>query len=56
MSEGFHSEIREADGSLDATARIVDAGGSDDERLVEAALPGASFWPVLFGVGLGWRF
>ena len=38
MSEGFHSEIREADGSLDATARIVDAGGSDDERLVEAAL------------------
>ena len=38
MSEGFHSEIREGDGSLDATARIVDAGGSDDERLVEAAL------------------
>ena len=38
MSDGFRSEIREADGSLDATARIVDAGGDDEERLVEAAL------------------
>jgi Holliday junction DNA helicase RuvB len=38
MSSGFHSELREADGSFDATARVVDASGSDDERLVEAAL------------------
>lgn len=40
MSDGFRSEIREADGldGLDATARIVDAGGSDDERVIEAAL------------------
>lgn len=38
MSEGFRCEIREADGSLAATARVVDAAGSDDERLVEAAL------------------
>uniref|UniRef100_UPI0009FAD9DF Holliday junction branch migration DNA helicase RuvB n=1 Tax=Kribbia dieselivorans TaxID=331526 RepID=UPI0009FAD9DF len=46
MSErpGFHSEIVEAgpgewsDGSYDATARVVDAGGSDDEKVVEAAL------------------
>ena len=35
---GFASELREADGSTEATARVVDAGGSDDERLVEAAL------------------
>jgi len=47
---GFRSEVSEADGwdepepvrapdgSLDATARIVDAGGSDDDRTVEAAL------------------
>ena len=28
----------EADGSYEATARVVDAAGSDDERLVEAAL------------------
>ncbi len=45
----FRSEVREADGwegpfedeeegSLDATARIVDAGGTDDDRTVEAAL------------------
>ncbi|HPB72413.1 MAG TPA: Holliday junction branch migration DNA helicase RuvB [Phycicoccus sp.] len=38
MSQGFSSEIREADGSLDATARVVDAGGSDEEAVVEAAL------------------
>ncbi len=37
MSEG--GEDRYSDGSLDATARIVDAGAdSDDERVVEAAL------------------
>ncbi|KRE62896.1 Holliday junction branch migration DNA helicase RuvB [Nostocoides sp. Soil756] len=35
---GFLSEVREADGSLDATARVVDPAGSDDERAVEAAL------------------
>ncbi|MBK8727903.1 MAG: Holliday junction branch migration DNA helicase RuvB [Tetrasphaera sp.] len=38
MTEGFRSEIRESDGSLEATARVVDAGGDDDERIVEAAL------------------
>ncbi len=35
---GFASELREADAPPEATARVVDAGGSDDERLVEAAL------------------
>jgi holliday junction DNA helicase RuvB len=40
---GFASEVVEAaavhgDGSFDATARVVDAAGSDDERVVEAAL------------------
>jgi len=40
---GFASEILEAagvesDGSFDVTARVVDAVGSDDERVVEAAL------------------
>ena len=42
---GFSSEIRvadedprEGDGSFDATARIVDAGGTDDDSTVEAAL------------------
>ncbi len=42
---GFRSEIvegfgggREDDGSFDATARIVDPGGADDERAVEVAL------------------
>ena len=41
---GFSSDMLEApspyepDGSYEATARVVDAGGSDDERLVEAAL------------------
>jgi len=35
---GFASELREADATPEATARVVDAGGSDDERLVEAAL------------------
>jgi Holliday junction DNA helicase RuvB len=41
---GFASEMleaegdREADGSYEATARVVDAAGSDDDRLVEAAL------------------
>jgi holliday junction DNA helicase RuvB len=41
---GFASEMLEAqgaeaaDGSYEVTARVVDAGGSDDERLVEAAL------------------
>ncbi len=38
MTDDFRTEIREADGSLEATARIVDVGGSDDDRLVEAAL------------------
>jgi Holliday junction DNA helicase RuvB len=38
MTEVFRSEIRESDGSLEATARVVDAGGDDDERIVEAAL------------------
>jgi Holliday junction DNA helicase RuvB len=37
-SDGFSSEMREADGSLDATARVVDAAQSDEERTVEAAL------------------
>ncbi len=45
--EGYRSEVSEAggwdeertdDGPLDATARIVDAGGSDDDRVVDAAL------------------
>ena len=42
---GFSSEIRvaeddprEGDGSYDATARIVDAGGTDEDGAVEAAL------------------
>ena len=42
---GFASEVARGrrrrpptDGSYEATARVVDAGGSDDERLVEAAL------------------
>ena len=35
---GFASEMLEADGSYEATARVVDAAGSDDDRLVEAAL------------------
>jgi Holliday junction DNA helicase RuvB len=37
---GFASEMleAEADGSYEATARVVDAAGSDDDRLVEAAL------------------
>ncbi len=35
---GFASEVREADGSWEATARVVDASGSEDERVVEAAL------------------
>ena len=38
-ADGYRSEIREADGSFEATARIVDAdSSSDDERIVEAAL------------------
>lgn len=37
-SDGYSSEMREADGSLDATARVVDAAQSDEERTVEAAL------------------
>jgi Holliday junction DNA helicase RuvB len=36
-ADGFASEMYE-DSSLDATARIVDAGGDADERTVEAAL------------------
>ena len=36
-SDGFASEIYE-DSSLDATARVVDAGSDADERTVEAAL------------------
>ena len=36
-ADGFASEMYE-DSSLDATARIVDAGGDFDERIVEAAL------------------
>jgi Holliday junction DNA helicase RuvB len=37
---GFASEMleAEADGSYEATARVVDAGGTDDDRVVEAAL------------------
>ena len=35
---GSRRRGRESDGSLDATARIVDAGGHDDDRTVEAAL------------------
>jgi Holliday junction DNA helicase RuvB len=39
---GFRSEVREAEpvlgGELDATPRVVDAGGTDDDRAVEAAL------------------
>lgn len=31
-------DARQADGSDDATARIVDPAGTDDERRVEAAL------------------
>ena len=37
MADGFASEIYE-DSSLDATARIIDAGGDSDDRAVEAAL------------------
>lgn len=37
-SEVHEADDREDDGSFDATARVVDAGGSDDERVVEAAL------------------
>ncbi len=38
-AEGWDAEDeREDDGSLDATARIVDAGGTEDDRTVEAAL------------------
>src|SRR6478672_6802120 len=37
VTDGFASEMYE-DSSLDATARIVDAGGEADERTVEAAL------------------
>lgn len=36
--DGFRSELREADGAVEATARVVDAATSDDERVVEAAL------------------
>ncbi len=35
---GFSSELQEADGSYDATARVVDAVGTDDDKVVEAAL------------------
>ncbi len=45
MSDGFSSEIRtaeddprERDGSFDATARIVDAGSTEDDGVVEVAL------------------
>lgn len=37
MADGFASEIYE-DSSLDATARIIDAGGDPDDRAVEATL------------------
>ena len=37
-SDGFRSEVREADSSVGATARVVDAEPTDDERVVEAAL------------------
>ena len=37
MSDGYASEMYE-DSSLDATARIIDAGSDADERTVEAAL------------------
>jgi Holliday junction DNA helicase RuvB len=35
---GFASEVVEADGSYEATARVVDPGRSEDDRVVEAAL------------------
>ena len=38
MLEAQGSYDAEADGSYEATARVVDAAGSDDDRLVEAAL------------------
>ena len=44
MSDRYGSDVHEPDdvrfddGSFDATARIVDADGADDERVVEAAL------------------
>ncbi len=44
MSDRYDSDVHEPDdvrfddGSFDATARIVDADGGDDERVVEAAL------------------
>ena len=38
---GFASEVVEADGSYEATARVVDPGRSEDDRVVEhAADPG----------------
>ena len=39
MSEPWETGAAYAeDGSVDATARVVDAGGGEDERVVEAAL------------------
>ncbi len=44
MTERYDSDVHEPeearfdDGSFDATARVVDADGGDDERVVEAAL------------------
>jgi holliday junction DNA helicase RuvB len=35
---GYRSEVRESDGSWEATARIVDPAGTEDEGVVEAAL------------------
>ena len=35
---GFSSELQEADGSHDVTARVLDAVGTDDDKVVEAAL------------------
>ncbi len=35
---GFSSELEEPSASPEATARVVDAGGTDDDRAVEAAL------------------
>ncbi|MEO7422783.1 MAG: Holliday junction branch migration DNA helicase RuvB [Ornithinibacter sp.] len=35
---GFSSELQEADGSYDATARVLDAASTDDDKIVEAAL------------------
>ena len=37
-SRGFRSDREEAEESFEATARVVDAGRTDDDRVIEAAL------------------